>query len=130
MINPYQKYQESSVQTATPVQLVVMLYDGAIRFAKQSVDEVDQKKYEAANRSLCKAQSIIHELIASLNQEIEMSQNLLKLYDYLLHLLIEGNMKKDTKPVLEVINHLTELRESWRQIAKQGSASNPTVANR
>lgn len=132
MINPYQKYQESSVQTATPTQLVVMLYDGAIRFAKQAIDEVEQKNYEAANRSFCKAQSIIHELIASLNQDIEISQNLMKLYDYLLHLFIEANMKKDTKPALEAISHMNELRESWKQLAKQGSAvaPNPVVANK
>lgn len=118
MINPYHKYQESSVQTATPGQLVVMLYDGAIRFTKQAIDEMNQKHFDGANQYFVKAQSIIHELIASLDQNIEMSKNLYSIYEYLLHLLIQANLKKSANPAQEALLHMTELRDSWRQAIK------------
>lgn len=132
MSNPYQKYQESSVQTATPIQLIVMLYDGALRFTRQANDDVDRRNYESANRNYCKAQAIVHELIASLNQDVEISGQLLRIYDYVLHLLIQANMRKDQKPALEAMEHLQQLRESWRQLAKQGNLqiSMPSAVNR
>lgn len=132
MNNPYQKYQESSVQTATPIQLIVLLYDGALRFTRQANDDVERKNYESANKYYCKAQAIIHELIASLNQEVQISGQLLKLYEYVLHLLIQANVQKDQKPALEAMEHLQQLRESWRQLAKQGvpQASVPSVVNK
>ncbi|GBG07199.1 flagellar export chaperone FliS [Paenibacillus agaridevorans] len=127
MINPYNKYQESSVQTATPGQLIVMLYDGAIRFAKQAISEMEKKRYDAANRSFLKAQSIIHELIAALDSNIELSKNLHSIYEYMLHQLIQANIKKSSQPALEVIDYLQELRETWKQAIKM-QAGNMAVS--
>ncbi|OBR63552.1 flagellar export chaperone FliS [Paenibacillus oryzae] len=121
--NPYHKYQESSVQTATPAQLIIMLYDGAIRFTKQAIHEISQQRYGGANQFFIKAQSIIHELIASLDANIEISKNLYSIYEYLLHLLIQANTKKSPDLAEQVITHLEELREAWRQAIKQNGGS-------
>jgi len=115
-------YQMNSVQTATPGNLVVMLYDGAIRFIKAGIDGIERHDYSAANTNLKKSQSVVHELIASLNQDIPMSKDLVRLYEYFLHCLIQANIRKDAKPAAEVLEHMQELREAWKQILKTGSA--------
>jgi flagellar protein FliS len=119
MINPYNKYQESSVQTATPGQLVILLYDGAIRFTRSAMEEVENKRYETANQFFFKAQSIIHELIASLDSDVEFSKNLYAIYEYMLHQLIQANFRKSAEPAREVLQYLLELRDSWRQAIKK-----------
>jgi|CeladaMinimDraft_18_1061708.scaffolds.fasta_scaffold00758_3 flagellar protein FliS len=116
--SPYKAYQQNAVQTASPGQLVVMLYDGAIRFTKAGIDGIAKRKYMDANTNLKKAQSIIHELIAALNHDIPISKDLVRIYEYMLHCLIQANVKKDVKPAEEVVAHLEELREAWRQAAR------------
>lgn len=119
MLNsPYQKYQQSSVQTATPGQLVIMLYEGAIRFTKAGIEGIRTRNYEMANTNLKKAQAVVNELIASLNHDYEISKNLISIYEYLLHLLIESNMKKNEMQANEALVHLSELRDAWKQVVK------------
>lgn len=115
--SPYQKYQQLSAQTATPIQLVIMLYDGAIRFTKLGIDGIINHNFEKANQFLCKAEAIVHELIASLNFDYPISKQLANLYEYMLHQLIQANVKKETSPAEEVVTHLMELRDSWKQVA-------------
>lgn len=122
MLSPQQKYQQLSAQTATPIQLVLMLYDGAIRFAKQGIEGIEQKRYDMANTYLCKAEAIVHELIGSLNFSYEISQSLSQIYEYVLHSLIQANLKKDASLVQEALVHLQDLREVWRQISKTAVA--------
>jgi len=123
MQSPYKAYQQNSVQTATPGQLIIMLYDGAIRFTKAGIDGIKRRQYTTANTNLKKAQAIIHELTASLNPEIPMSKDLARIYEYMLHNLIQANVKKDAQAAQEALTHLEELRDAWKQIMKQGSGS-------
>lgn len=120
--SPHQAYQKNSVQTATPGQLIIMLYDGAIRFTKAGIEGIERKQYAAANTNLKKAQAIIHELVASLNHDIPMSKDLVRIYEYMLHCLIQANVKKDAKHAEEAIAHLQDLREAWKQILKSGTS--------
>ncbi|WP_139996966.1 flagellar export chaperone FliS [Paenibacillus paridis] len=126
MINsPYQIYQQSSVQTANGGQLIIMLYEGAIRFTKAGIEGIQTRNYEKANTSLKKAQAIIHELIAALNYDYEISKDLLQIYEYLLYQLIESNMKKNEVMAHDVVAHLVELRDVWKQVIK-GPVSSET----
>ncbi|MGG4144870.1 flagellar export chaperone FliS [Paenibacillus algorifonticola] len=119
MINsPYQIYKQSSVQTAAPEQLIIMLYDGAIRFIKGGIEGIRTRNYEQANLSLQKCQSIINELIAALNFDIPLSKELYRIYEYMLHLTIQANIKKDTVPAEEALNYLEELRVTWKEAIK------------
>lgn len=119
MINsPYQKYQQTQLQTAPPAQLLLMLYDGAIRFVRTGISGIEEKNYEKTNTYLCKAQAVIHELIAALNYDYPIAKNLSQIYEYMLHQLITANLKKNTVPANEVLSYLLELREAWDTAAK------------
>ncbi|SFJ26921.1 flagellar protein FliS [Paenibacillus sp. UNC496MF] len=122
MLSPQQKYQQLSAQTATPIQLVLMLYDGAIRFTKQGIEGIEQGHREQANNYLCKAESIIHELVSSLNFNYPISKDLVLIYEYLLHNLIQANLKKEASLAIEVLGHLEQLRDGWRQVSKTAIA--------
>ncbi|MGV2884495.1 flagellar export chaperone FliS [Paenibacillus taichungensis] len=111
--SPYQKYQQTQAQTASKSKLLIMLYDGAIRFTKAGIEGINSKNIEMANNNLCKAQAIINELISSLNFDYAISNDLVRIYEYLLNLLLQSNIKKDATPAIEVVEHLSELREAW-----------------
>ncbi|MFD2671983.1 flagellar export chaperone FliS [Marinicrinis sediminis] len=130
MISPQQKYQQNQAQTASPDKLLIMLYDGAIRFVKLGIEGIEQKNIEKANTFLCKAQSIIHEFIGTLNFDIPISQNLLQIYEYMLHQLIQANMKKTKGPAEEVLQQLIELRETWVQASAQSRAESTAFAGK
>jgi flagellar secretion chaperone FliS len=117
--SPYQKYQQAQAQTASRPKLLIMLYDGAIKFVNAGIEGINEKDYEKANTNLTKAQAIIHELISSLNFEYPIAKDLVQIYEYLLHLLIESNIKKSPAPSVEVLEHLTELREAWIEASKK-----------
>lgn len=116
------KYMENSVQTATPGQLLIMLYDGAIRFCRAGIEGIKNKDYEAANYNLCRTQSIINELLVTLDRSVPISENLESLYVYMLQQLIQANVKKSIEPAQEVLGYLSELKETW-VIAARPAAS-------
>ncbi|WP_054025393.1 flagellar export chaperone FliS [Bacillus sp. FJAT-28004] len=113
------KYLQNTIQTATPGQLLIMLYDGAIRFCRQGIEAIKEQRYADANTSLLKVQDIVSEFIITIDRSNPISENLLKLYEYFNTRLIEANMKKDVEPAEEVLAHLIDLKETWIQAAKQ-----------
>lgn len=113
------KYLQTTVQTASPAQLLIMLYDGAIRFCRQAIEAIKLQKFSDANTNLLKAQDIINEFIITIDRTSPIAENLLKLYDYFKLRLIEANTKKNIEPAEEVLGHLIELKETWIQAAKQ-----------
>lgn len=122
MINsPYNKYKQSAIQTSTPAQLVVMLYDGAIRFIKTALQGMQQHDNEKTSTNLGKAQSIVSELMGTLNFDYEISKNLYSLYEYTNYLLIEANIRKDATKAEEAVGYLMDLRETWLQASKIAS---------
>lgn len=119
MINsPYQKYQQVQTQTASKPKLLIMLYDGAIRFVRSGIEGIEEHNVEKSNNNLCKAQAIVHELISSLNFDFPISSDLVRIYEYILDRLIEANVKKSVLPAQEVLEHLSDLREAWIEASK------------
>lgn len=116
--SPYDKYRQSSVQTSTPAQLVLMLYDGAIRFIRAGLDGLKRDDLEKTNINLGKAQTIVSELMSTLDNNYEVSKNLYSLYEYTNFLLVEANIRKDTTKAEEAVGYLIELRETWLQASK------------
>ncbi|MBD0384161.1 flagellar export chaperone FliS [Paenibacillus sedimenti] len=112
------KYLETTIQTAGPSQLLIMLYDGAIRFCKFGIEAINQNNYEEANRNLCRAQEIIQELSLSLDRNADIAEGLLKLYEYFVYRLMESNIQKTPEQAQEVVQHLIELKETWIQASK------------
>ncbi|WP_037287198.1 flagellar export chaperone FliS [Saccharibacillus sacchari] len=116
--SPHQKYQQAQAQTASKPKLLIMLYDGAIRFVKAGIDGITTKNVEVANNNLCKAQAIVHELVSSLNFDYPISNELVRVYEYMLNRLIEANVKKSVEPAEEVLEYLNDLREAWLEASK------------
>jgi len=116
-------YQAQSVLTASPGQLVLMLYDGALRFlghARDALESIEEspRRIEIINTNLIKAQNILAELKASLNHDVggDHSANLERLYDYYMRRLLEANMKKTVAPVIEVESLVRQLRDGWAEM--------------
>lgn len=118
MSTGYEQYRQTAVQTAPPEQLVIMLYDGAIRFLEQAKAALLQG--EDASAPASRAQEIIVELASSLNHEVggEIASNLARLYDFWLQWLIQAQVKRDTAKIDEVLVMVRELREAWGSIAQ------------
>lgn len=116
--SPYEKYRQSSVQTSNPAKLVIMLYDGAIRFIRASVKGMEETDFEKVNLNLGKAQSIISELMVTLDRKYEVSDGLHSLYEYMNYLLTQANIKKSQEPAQEAMNMLIDLRDTWLSASK------------
>lgn len=125
--NPWQSYQQVATRTASPGQLVLMLYEGAIRFLERAhagfalEDPVESNT--AINNNILRAQDIIRELDFSLNLEQggDLAAQLRRLYDYFDRRLLEANLRKDAEGITEVIQRLTVLRDAWAtMLAQQG----------
>ena len=122
LTTPRQIYQQSAVNTSSPIQLVLMLYDGAVRNVKLGIEGIETGNIQKTSTHLLKAQSIINELISSLNMEYPIANHLLQIYDYMIRKLIEANIKKSIVPAAEVLDHLNTLRDAWYQISRRGLA--------
>jgi flagellar protein FliS len=127
ILSQQNKYLETTIQTASPGQLLIMLIDGAIRFCKLSEEAIKQKNHTEANRNLIKAQKIISEFILTLDRKAPIADKLLPMYEYFNFRLVEANTKKTVEPVEEVIGYLIGLKETWIQAIK--ITSNQPVVN-
>ncbi|MFC3886544.1 flagellar export chaperone FliS [Bacillus songklensis] len=114
--NPYQVYQQNSVNTASPGELTLMLYNGCLKFMKLARTAIEQKDIQTKNENLLKAQKIIQELMVTLNMDVEMSKTMMAMYDYINRRLIEVNIKNDLAILDEVEGYVTEFRDTWKQV--------------
>lgn len=119
MNKPYQTYQHNAVNTASSGELTLMLYNGCIKFIKQAMKDIENGKIEAKNTHLQKAQKIIQELMVTLDMNVEISTQIMPLYEYILHQLKEGNVKNDATFLEEALKYVTEFRDTWKQVIKQ-----------
>ena len=118
--NPYQQYKKTQIDTANQGKLIVMLYDGAIKFINIAIDLIPSRSIEKIHNNIMKAQDIINELITSLNMEVgEISEKLFSIYMYIKKKLIEANIKKEAAPLIEVRDYLIALRDAWEEAAKK-----------
>ncbi len=113
--NPYQAYKDNSVFTATPGELTLMLYNGCIKFINLAKQAIEAKDIEKKHLNISKAQNIMTELIVTLNNDIELSREFKRLYDFINRSLIEANIKNDVKKLDEAAELITEFRDTWKQ---------------
>ena len=111
------QYHQNQVATASPEQILIMLYDGALRFLGQAASGIENGDRELRTRYINKTIAIISELSATLNHEIggQVSANLADLYDYMIRELMSANAQNDLQPLRGVEKLLGELRETWMQ---------------
>lgn len=119
--NPYQQYRATKVETAGSVDLVVMLYQGAVKFIRLAVEALEQDDHKTAHTNFVRAQDIVVELLGSLNREAggQIATQLAGVYDYCFRRLIHANVKKDVVPAQEVLGIFRDLGKAWQQIALQ-----------
>jgi len=122
MANVYEQYRQTSVKTASPEQLIVMLYDGALRFLEQArVNIADGKD---PSEAIGRTQDIISELMASLDRSAgQIAENLHLLYEFWIQQLFQALIRRDVKAVEEVSSMVRDLRESWAIVAQQKRAA-------
>lgn len=122
------RYQDMKVQTASPAQIMIMLYDGAIRFSLQAKKKIEEKDYEGKGILISKTQAIIDELMNSLDFNIapELCAQLQQLYIYINERLSDANIKLNPEAIEEVVGLLNTLRDGWKQ-ALASENQDPTV---
>lgn len=128
-------YRANSILTASPGQLVLMLFDAslnALAIARKACDDAsgDPRKLEIVHTQLVKAQKIIAELQGTLNLEAggEFARTMYRLYDYYDRRLVEANMKKQSAPIAEVERLLGEVRNAWFEMLRQQDSAAPQPA--
>jgi flagellar secretion chaperone FliS len=114
--NPYQSYQQNAINTASPGELTLMLYNGCLKFIHIAKTAIAEKNIEMKNTNIQKAQKIIQELMVTLNPELEVSKSMMPLYDYVYRRLIEANIKSDVAILEEVEEFVTDFRDTWKQV--------------
>jgi flagellar protein FliS len=125
-----QAYRATAVLTASPGQLVLMLFDGALNSMAMAMEDfkrpaTDFRRIEAIHRNLHKAQSILAELQGGLDMEKggEFAQTMHRLYDYHMQRLFEANMRKRVEPVIEVERLVREIRDAWAEMLTKRDAT-------
>jgi flagellar protein FliS len=125
-VNPYaspQAYRESSVLTASPEQLVVMLYDGVGRFLRQAEVLLREGSYERAHDRLNRGEAIIDELLATLDMDQgQVAERLQAIYVYCKRCLTDARRDRDGDKITLVVRLLGELRDAWSQVASSSAA--------
>lgn len=113
--NPYDKYLENAVSTASKEELTLMLYDGAVKFCNQAIAAVENKDMSKSNEMIIKTENIIREFQLTLDRKYEVSKNFDVMYDYIYRRLIEANISKDVKILEEMRFLLKEMRDTWKE---------------
>ncbi|MGE7110262.1 flagellar export chaperone FliS [Lysinibacillus sp. NPDC047702] len=111
-------YKQNSVTTASPGELTLMLYNGCLKFLHKAKEAIVEKNIVDKNKNLQKAQAIINEFMLTLNMDIEVSKNMLALYEYMNRRLIEANVKSDIAIIEEVEGLVTEFRDTWKEVLR------------
>jgi len=129
MSSMIEQYRQTAIQTAPQEQLIVMLYDGCVRYLEQGKSALQEGK--DAREQIERAQDIILELASSLNRSAgEIADNLARLYDFWLNWLLQAQVRRDPGKIDEVLIMVRELREAWASVAQQrkSAASNGQAA--
>lgn len=122
--NASQTYQTQAIMTASPVQLVAMLYDRAISCLNEAVRAIDAGDIERRCKANTKAIDVIAHLAMTLDTERggQIAENLEQLYRFMIAQLVNVDVRNDPKPARDVINLLEPLRDSWKELARNGGA--------
>lgn len=117
--NPYEQYQKNKILTASPAEVTLMLYEGAIKFCNIAIMGIEQGDMEKVHINIRKTQRIIEEFRNTLDRKYPVAEDFDKIYVYVLRRLFDANIKKD-KDILEEVNtHLHSLRDTWKEVMRK-----------
>ena len=109
-------YGNNKITTASPAELTLMLYEGAVKFCNIALMGMEKSDYETANTNIQKARAIIVELNSTLDHKYPVAKDFERLYDYIFALLVEANMSKDPEMLTRALDEIRDLRDIWKQI--------------
>lgn len=112
----YAAYANSKIMTATPAELTLMLYDGAIKFCNIAIAGIEEKDVEKTHNNIKKVEDIITEFQVTLNHKYPVADDFDNVYKYLKDRLLEANIKKDKEILEEVLKHLRTMRDTWKEV--------------
>ena len=115
----YAAYANNKVMTASPAELTLMLYDGAIKFCNIAIRAIEEGDVEKAHNNIVKVENIIDEFRATLNHKYVVAEDFENVYVYLRARLSLANMKKDKEILEEVLKHLRTMRDTWKEVMKE-----------
>ncbi len=116
--NKYEQYNNNKIMTASPAELTLMLYEGAIKFCNIAIMGVEQKDISKAHTNIVKTEKIVDYLRATLNMKYPVAQEFENIYVYLGRRLVEANLKKDKEILEEVCEHLRSVRDTWKEVMR------------
>lgn len=119
VFNAATAYQNNKINTATPSELTLMLYEGAIKFCNIALIGIDEKNLAKASNNIIKAEKIINYLRSTLDFKYEVSNDFNNVYAYIYDRLLQANIKKDSEILEEVLSSLRDMRDTWKDIMKQ-----------
>lgn len=117
--NPYAQYQNSKILTASPAELTLMLYDGAIKFGNIAIASMKNGEVQRAHDNIIRVERIIEEFRSTLDHNYEVAKEFDKVYVYLLERLLICNAKKDPEIMEEIVGHLRSMRDTWTEVMRK-----------
>jgi len=116
-------YKDSKILTATPAELTLMLYEGAIKFCNLAMMAIEKKDYAKANTNIIKAERIITEFRATLDFKYPVAKDFENVYNYIYQRLLESNIKKDPVILEEALGYIREMRDTWKEVMRLAKAT-------
>ena len=116
--NAYQQYANNKVMTASPAELTLMLYDGAIKFLNIALGAIEENDIQKSHTNILKAEHIIDYLRQTLDMKYAVAQDFEHMYSYIYRRLVEANISKDREIVAEVNKHMHAIRDNWVEVMK------------
>jgi flagellar protein FliS len=116
--NGYAAYSNNKILTASPAELTLMLYEGAIKFCNIAIRAVDENDVPKAHTNIVKVENIIMEFQITLNHKYPVAKDFDAVYSYLKDRLVEANLKKDKEILEEVLEHLRTMRDTWKEVMR------------
>lgn len=118
VFNAASAYQNNKINTATPAELTLILFEGAIKFCNIAIIGIEEKDISKANNNIIKAEKIIAYLQSTLDFKYAVAKDFDNIYNYLYQRLIQANINKDNEILDEVIVHLRDVRDTWKEVMK------------
>lgn len=117
--NPYEQYQRNKILTASPAEVTLMLYEGAIKFCNIAIIAIENNQIEKAHVNIMKTQRIIEEFRNTLDRKYDVAEDFDRIYVYVLRRLFDANIRKDKEILEEVNGHLRSLRDTWKEVMRK-----------
>lgn len=122
--NIAQEYNRNKILTASPAELTLMLYEGAIKFCNIALIAIEKQDYEKANINIKKAENIITEFKVTLNHKYPVAMDFENVYNYIYSLLVDANIKKDTEILNRALDEIRGMRDTWKEVMNRTRSMN------